>query len=118
MNPFIISKLDLNSIRMFHYPVGVRKEQNPYVLRQSDDHWELMQGKTVNIALAQQRFNQPKAFQKHVIDVYQDQEKDQGNSSSKPKIKTPPMLELQCNAVELVRLRQELMMCLSECAEL
>jgi len=34
------------------------------------------------------------------------------------KLKPPTVLHLQCNAMELLRLRKELLMCLSECMEL
>ena len=33
MNPFIVSKLNISSIKLFPFPVGIKRELNPYLLR-------------------------------------------------------------------------------------
>lgn len=111
-NPFIVSKLDLMSMKLFQYPQDLREADNPYRLRQASDY--LDEGKSTSLKVAEARLSDPKQFKKHVIDAFERQKAGKGQASSL-RIQAPSMLTLQCNAIELMRIRQELMMCISEC---
>jgi hypothetical protein len=52
LNPFIVAKLDLTSIKAFKFVSNVNKQDNPYLQKRS----LLMQGKEVSIAIAEHKF--------------------------------------------------------------
>lgn len=116
MNPFIVAKLNVPSIKLFPFPVGIKREQNPYLLRTQD--MDLVEGKTVNISLAQSRFGDKEDFQRNVVNGFKHEAMEDRNSSLLPQVQRPSLLQLECNALEVMRVRQELMMCVSECSML
>ena len=117
LNPFFVSKLDLPSIKLYSYPENVRADSNLYL----QQHDGLQEGKSVNIAIAEQKFSDPSLFRRQVVNSFEGSQREPLSSTMDPnklKVYSPPLLELHCNTVELLRLRQELMMCLSECVVL
>lgn len=114
LNPFFVSKLDLPSIKLYNYPKNVKADENLY----QQQHDGLQEGKSVNIAIAEAKFSDPGLFRRQVINSFEGSPSGNSTDTSKSKVYSPPLLKLHCNTVELLRLRQELMMCLSECAVL
>lgn len=121
-NPFLMAKLDMTSIKQIKFPPRIKKNQNPYVRKQD----LLEEGKHLSIAIAEHKYNRnPTTFMRHYLRNFEDElltrtsvlyQTDQ--NKAKLKLKPPIILQMTCNAVEFVRLRSELILCLSECAVL
>lgn len=82
----------------------------------------LEEGKHVSIAIAETKFaKNPTSFMKHYVRGFED-ELIQGRSAPGTedkqllKIEPPPVLNMCCHTLEFMRLRTELILCLSECA--
>lgn len=125
LNPFLVAKLDIPSLKAFKFPQRVPRRENPYLLKRDG----LLEGKSVSIALAESKFGDPAQFRKCYLKEVQAHEarhwpqpEQEGGASEKKqfaaRLQPPSLLFLQCNAVELLRLRSELMNCLSECVAL
>lgn len=52
LNPFIVAKLDLTSIKAYKFIANVDKQDNPYLQKRS----LLTQGKEVSLAIAEHKF--------------------------------------------------------------
>lgn len=63
LNPFIVAKLDIPSLKAFKFPKGVKLGENPYRLKKD----RLLEGKGVSIALAELKFSEPDQFSKNVL---------------------------------------------------
>ena len=116
-NPFIAAKMDKETIRNFKFPKDLKTSQNPYKLRKDG----LYMGKSVSIAIAQELFCSPNHFNSEYVEngVYPHTFTTSSENSLRVPTRSPPkLLFLLSNTVELLRLRKELILCLSECAEL
>ncbi|CDW83349.1 UNKNOWN [Stylonychia lemnae] len=100
INPFLISKLDVETINFFDYPQQ-SKEQNPYLkapllLREDMD---------VSLKIAENHARPSAGSYQRFFPQLKELMR---------KINIPPMLQIYCNTVELLRLRQELLFAVSE----
>jgi hypothetical protein len=104
----------LETIRLQRFPIGIQKEQNPYLKRKENP----IDGKSTNIALAEEKmWNDPSKFTSQYVNSF-DKKNSPSYQSSLAKVNVPSLLTLMCNTIEAARLRQELMLCISECIEL
>ena len=62
-NPFLVAKLDLPSIKIFNFPMDTLAHQNPYNLKRNG----LLEGKSVSIAIAEQKFKKPEQFYREYV---------------------------------------------------
>lgn len=117
-NPFLAAKLDNPSIKQFKFPPKLKKSQNPYALKQD----MLLEGKHVSIAIAEAKFTKnPTSFMKHYIhgfeeELVQSRRVTTAEDRQALRIKPPNVLMMNCCTLEFLRLRTELILCLSECA--
>jgi hypothetical protein len=111
LNPFVVSKLNIPSIKIYNYPIGLKKDKNPYAQRKED--LDLAEGKSACIQLAETMAQDQKLFTKNVLSF--ESSANQRQSTFTLQVQVPVMLQLSCNSIEVSRLRQELMMCLTEC---
>ena len=103
LNPFIISKLDLDTIAHFDFP-QIAKDQNQYLLKAQDrptPHNDF----DVAVKIAENNSKTSTAAQSRYFSQLKEYMR---------KVHVPSMLHLYCNTVELLRLRQELMAAMSE----
>ena len=49
VNPFIVAKLGIPSIKLFKFPSDIKKSENPFLLKKNG----LIEGKTMTIAIAE-----------------------------------------------------------------
>ena len=64
INPFIVAKLNIPSIKAYKFPSEVKKSENPFLLKKNG----LIDGKLMAIALAEQKFKDPSQFRKKYVD--------------------------------------------------
>ena len=103
LNPFIISKLDLDTIAHFDFP-QIAKDKNQY-LRSQLDKPTVHQDFDVAVKIAENNSKTSTAAQSRYFSQLKEYMR---------KVHCPSMLHLYCNTVELLRLRQELMTAMSE----
>ena len=101
LNPFYIAKLDIDSIQHFEFP-QVPANEHPF-LREVP---YLQENFNAQLKQAQQRekFGIHSNFSKFQSQIVEYQK----------RIKIPSMLTLYCNSIEVMRLRQELVLAITE----
>lgn len=104
INPFLVSKLDIDTIAHFDFPI-LPKEQNLY-LKKDPQPAQFQQEFEQAVKIAESNSKQGGQIQQS---RYFSQLKE-----FMRKVNAPLMLNMYCNSVEVMRLRQELITCLSE----
>ena len=116
-----MAKLDVTSIKLIKFPPKIKKTLNPYVRKQD----LLDEGKQASISIAEHKYNRnPTTSMRHYLRNFEDEiltrtsalYLNDSRQQAVLKIKSPALLEMTCNTVEFIRLRSELILCLSECA--
>jgi hypothetical protein len=64
INPFIVAKLNIPSIKAYKFPTDIKKSENPFLLKKNG----LIDGKLMAIAIAEKKFKDPNQFRKKYIE--------------------------------------------------
>jgi len=121
LNPFIMAKLDVESVRNFVFP-PVFKEVNRFTVRKygvpggasivKDEREALVGTAKATLRLAEKK----KTVKDVAKDIKCNLTANTGHNGGERKITPPVLLEVYCNMTELVRLRSELINAASETA--
>jgi hypothetical protein len=94
INPFIIGKLDIDTIAHFDF-VSLAKDQNQYLFK-NDGPLQVAEDFDLQVKIAEQNAKATTQAQSRYFSQLKEFMR---------KVKTPPMLNLYCNSVEMLRVR-------------
>lgn len=106
LDPFVIARLDLETIEYFNFP-DTDADLNKYVMRRNGvlgaQYMEMMEKEAITrMAKEKVKIKIPASLNANVTNYGQ------------RRVQTPSMLQTYCNMIELVRLRNELILTASE----
>ena len=117
VNPFLIAKLDLETIKFYEFP-KIPRESNKYTVRKATQKAGadfLIRAEKEAIAGIARFKAQTTDYTEVMVDLMHGKVSDAINRRN---ITAPTMLRVYCNMMELSRLRSEIIMAASECAML
>lgn len=100
LNPFIISKLDIDTVAHFDFP-ELSKDQNLFKNRENMLSLDFLAASKIAENNSKQTNVATSRYFSNIQDLMR-------------KVNIPKMVELYCNSVEMLRLRQELIQAMSE----
>jgi hypothetical protein len=115
LNPFIVAKLDLNSIKFFEFPKQPIEENRYLIRKDASNHGAqyLIECEKRAIASTAKAKVETTDYDLAIAELIKD--KEEKDEIATRNITVPSMLSLFCNMMELHRLRNEIILAASEC---
>ena len=125
-DPLVVSKLDMKSVKNYNFPrinvseVRASLEQNRDLISmygQSDANDQIVRRM---IDLAKESCARQLLDKRDVVEAQCDDDDDEAEASGEhdKTVRSPSMMRMACNTLEVIRLREELIQRISECNEL
>ena len=115
LNPYLVAKLNVNTVNYYEFP-KMPKSQNKYLLQFQDGvkpaDWVVLMHKQALVDAGKRKGQDKSINIEHMIAT------TGLNIASTRNVDVPSLLQTYCNMVELMRLRHEIILAVSECTVL